>query len=57
MTEFKVALLQMRAEKTQEENLEKGIRFCKTARQMGANLALFSEMWNNGYQVTRMWES
>ena len=53
MTEFKVALLQMRAEKTQEENLEKGIRFCKTARQMGADLALFPEMWNNGYQVTK----
>jgi len=46
---FKVALLQMISAKTQDENLEKGIAWCRTAKAMGADLALFPEMWNNGY--------
>lgn len=46
---FKVALLQMISEKSQKDNLEKGIAWCRTAKAMGADLALFPEMWNNGY--------
>ncbi len=49
---FKVALLQMIAGKTQQENLEKGIAWCRQAKAMGADLALFPEMWNNGYTVS-----
>ena len=49
---FKVALLQLISEKTQEENLEKGIAWCRQAKTMGADLALFPEMWNNGYAVS-----
>ncbi len=46
---FHVALLQLLSGETQEENLQKGIEYCKRAKQMGADIALFPEMWNNGY--------
>src|SRR5437899_1490894 len=47
---FKVALLQKLPEPmNQEFNLQKGIEYCKTAKDMGAHLALFPEMWNIGY--------
>ena len=51
MSDFKVALLQLAAGKTQEENLQKGIEYCRKAKAMGADIALFPEMWNNGYEV------
>lgn len=46
---FQVALLQLLSEQTQEDNLEKGIAYCKQAKEMGADIALFPEMWNIGY--------
>lgn len=46
---FKVALLQLIPCKTQAENLAKGIEYCRKAKQMGADVALFPEMWNTGY--------
>jgi predicted amidohydrolase len=46
---FKVAMLQLISLSTQNENLEKGIEYCKMAKEMGAGLALFPEMWNIGY--------
>lgn len=49
MSLFRVALLQMIAEKTPELGLEKGFDFCRRAKQRGADLALFPEMWNTGY--------
>ena len=52
MDTFRVALLQMLSASTQQENLEKGMQWCRQAKQMGADLALFPEMWNNGYRVT-----
>lgn len=52
MNNFKVALLQMVAGNNQKENLEKGFSFCKEAKAAGADLALFPEMWNNGYQLS-----
>lgn len=36
---------------TLEENLEKGVQGCKKARELGADLALFPEMWSNGYRI------
>jgi len=33
----------------QEANLAKGEAFCRQAHQMGADIALFPEMWNIGY--------
>ncbi len=47
-----VALLQMIACQTQKENLEKGLTWCRRAKAMGADIALFPEMWNCGYTVT-----
>lgn len=51
MQHFKVALLQLLPEGSQEKNLEKGLSACRQAKAMGANLALFPEMWNIGYQL------
>ena len=44
------ALLQMIAcGDDQEANLAKGEEFCRRARDMGADVALFPELWNIGY--------
>ena len=49
---LKVALLQMAScGPDQPANLEKGERFCREARAMGADIALFPEMWSNGYTL------
>ncbi|HIZ56650.1 MAG TPA: carbon-nitrogen hydrolase family protein [Firmicutes bacterium] len=48
---FRVALLQLIAAADQEGNLKKGMEFCRQAKTMGADLALFPEMWNNGYHL------
>ena len=34
-----------------EENLEKGIVCCRKAKERGADIALFPEMWSNGYHI------
>jgi predicted amidohydrolase len=49
MEKFRVALLQLIAANNQNENLEKGIAYCKLAKNLGADFALFPEMWNIGY--------
>jgi predicted amidohydrolase len=50
MHRFAVALLQMSAYgSNQQANLAKGEDFCRYAKRMGADLALFPEMWNIGY--------
>ena len=46
-----IALLQTAPCNTLEENLEKGIRNCTRAKEMGADIALFPEMWSNGYRI------
>ena len=52
MNSFNVALLQILPTGSQEGNLLKGLEYCKKARQMGADIALFPEMWNVGYKLT-----
>lgn len=48
---FNVALLQMAAQGAdQEANLAKGEAFCRRAAGLGADIALFPEMWNIGYR-------
>ena len=49
---FNVALLQILPTGSQEGNLLKGLDYCKKAKQMGADIALFPEMWNIGYKLT-----
>ena len=51
MNKLKIALLQLMPGATQGENLEKGIAACKKAKEMGADIALFPEMWNVGYDI------
>ena len=47
---FKIALLQMTSCGTdQAANLAKGEDFCRRAKALDADLALFPEMWNIGY--------
>lgn len=48
---LKIALLQLAPCKTLAENLEKGIAGCKKAKEMDADIALFPEMWSNGYRI------
>ena len=51
MKSLKIALLQLLPCDTQQENLEKGIAACKKAKEMGADIALFPEIWNVGYNI------
>jgi N-carbamoylputrescine amidase len=47
---FNIALLQMTSHGTdQAANLAKGEDFCRRAKALDADLALFPEMWNIGY--------
>lgn len=50
---FTVALLQLLPEKTLEENKIKGIEACRKAKQMGADIAVFPEMWSIGYDFDK----
>lgn len=48
---LKIALLQITPGETLKENLDKGMEACKKAKSMGADIALFPEMWSNGYRI------
>ncbi len=48
---FKVAILQLDATKDSAESLIKGIKACKEAKKLGADIAVFPEMWNIGYEM------
>ena len=52
MNNFNVALLQILPTGTQEGNLQKGLDYCKRSKQIGADIVLFPEMWNIGYDIT-----
>ncbi len=56
MMNIKVALLQLMPEATMALNLEKGMAACRQAKQMGADIALFPEMWHNGYDIPEDFE-
>lgn len=51
MKEINIALLQILSEKTMQLNLEKGIEFCRKAKEQHADIALFPEMWSTGYTI------
>ena len=48
---IKIALLQIAPCGSLEENRLKGIESCKKAKEMGADIALFPEMFSNGYDI------
>ena len=51
MNTLKIALLQIAPCGTLEGNLEKGVVSCRRAKALGADIALFPEMWSNGYNI------
>lgn len=51
MSKLKIALLQISPCGGLEENLEKGINACREAKEKGADIALFPEMWSCGYDI------
>lgn len=51
MSILKVALLQIAPTGSLSGNLEKGREACRRAAAMGADIALFPEMWSNGYDI------
>lgn len=51
MNYLNVALLQIAPTGSLAGNLEKGTAACIKAKEMGADIALFPEMWSNGYHI------
>ena len=49
--ELKIALLQIMPGKNLEENLIIGKKACLEAKEKGADIALFPEMWSDGYYL------
>ena len=48
---LKIALLQIMPAGSLQGNLEKGLDACVRAKKMGADIALFPEMWSCGYSI------
>jgi len=46
-----IALLQLRPGDSLEENQAIGLAACRKAKDLGADIALFPEMWSNGYRI------
>lgn len=51
MDSLKAALLQIAPTGSLEGNLVKGMEYCRKAKDMGADIALFPEMWSSGYCI------
>ena len=51
MSTLKIALLQIAPTGSLEGNLTKGIAACRKAKALGADIALFPEMWSCGYDI------
>lgn len=52
MQQLSVALLQLLPEGSPEANLLKGLNACRKAKELGAEIALFPELWNIGYNLS-----
>ena len=51
MKKLNIALLQIAPCSSLEENLNKGVEYCKKAKEQNADIALFPEMWSCGYDI------
>ncbi len=51
MERIRVALLQIAPCAALESGLQKGLEYCERAKELGADIALFPEMWSNGYGI------
>lgn len=50
---LKIALLQILPEGSQAGNLQKGMEYARRAKEAGADIALFPEMWSTGYKIPK----
>ena len=48
--ELSIAFLQLLPKGSLQENLNKGVAACREAKEKGADIALFPEMWSTGYR-------
>ena len=51
MKTLRIALLQLLPGESLEDNLKIGSAACRRARELGADIALFPEMWSCGYHI------
>ena len=49
---MRIALLQIAPTGSLEGNLRKGLDCCRKAKALSADIALFPEMWSNGYDIS-----
>ena len=50
---LKIALLQLLPGKNIRENTDIGLTACRKAKELGADIALFPEMWSCGYDIDK----
>lgn len=50
-TRIRIAFLQLLPGDSLSEQLTRGMEACRRAKELGADIALFPEMWSNGYSV------
>ena len=48
---MKIALLQILPTGSLDGNRKKGVEACRRAKALGADIALFPEMWSTGYGI------
>lgn len=53
---LKIAFIQILPGKSLDENLSIGIKACMEAKEKGADIALFPEMWSDGYDLPQDYE-
>ena len=51
LSKIKIALLQLMPGNSLVENMHIGISACRKAKNIGADIALFPEMWSIGYEI------
>ena len=51
MNEIRIAMFQIMPTGTVQGNLKKGMEWCRRAKELGTDIALFPEMWSCGYQI------
>lgn len=51
MNDIRIAFLQIASTGSTDGNMEKGQIYCRKAKESGADIALFPEMWSSGYQI------
>ena len=51
MEDIRIAFLQIAPTGTTEGNRVKGELYCRKAKELGADIALFPEMWSSGYGI------